>query len=175
MLTEKTVHTFHVYQRFLIIVTRDELNIIESLSNIFEITKIMGLLKVNVLIKERKSCIWSIHFYKPFRRDCHSIDIFEMSRFTPENYTNYMNTSVGDLFPPRQFKFHNCPLYISTFSTRPFIIIKKIDGKRHYDGIDVRILREIAKELYLIPVYKAPLDGKNRGSVVPPAGAIKMV
>lgn len=139
----------------------------------------LGLLRVNVLIKSENSSVWTLYFYKPFTRNCNSFDIIEIGSFSPANYSKDLDVPLKNIFPPKLFKFHNCPLFISSFPFEPFIIIEnELNGTITHDGIDVIIVNEISKTLNLVPIYVQPTDGENRGSIYPngtTTGAIKMV
>lgn len=139
----------------------------------------LGLLEVNVLIQDDDAPMWSLYFYKPFRRHCHSIDVVKIETFTPQNYTNTLGVqSFDSLFAERQFKFTNCPLYVSTMTFEPFVITQKGNGSIKFDGFDVTIVNEIAKTLRLVPVYILPPDRKKRGFIYPNGtanGAVGMV
>lgn len=179
-MSKTTVRTFHLSQGFLIIVTHPMKNVKESLDKIFENVTVLGLLDVNVLIKDERTQIWSLHFYKPYMRNCYSFDTIQIETFTAENYTNEIRIQhFDDLFPRKDFKFQNCPLFISTFSLEPFVIIRNLrNGSVKYTGIDVQIVNEVAKTLHLKPIYMQAPDGKGRGAIYKngtSTGAIKMV
>lgn len=176
---ESSVQTFHLHQKFLIVVTKDVPNVLESLHNIFGIVMKLGLLNVNVLIKEANATMWTLHMYKPYVRHCHSIDIFKIGTFSSENYTNILNTPPEDLFPSKQPIFRMCPIFVTTIRYEPFVIIRKeSNGSITYDGIDVKIVNEISKTLNLIPVYMQAPDKNNRGMIFPngtSTGALSLV
>lgn len=139
----------------------------------------LGLLDVEVLIKDSNTSNWSLHSYKPYAQLCHSFEITRLDTFSSKNYTNELKVSPDNLYAPRQFKFPYCWLYISTFSFDPFVIIRNTsNGFVSYDGIDVKIVNEISKALKLLPIYMQPPDKKNRGKLLKngtATGAIKMV
>lgn len=139
----------------------------------------LGLLDVQVLIKDSNTSNWSLNFYKPYTRLCHSFEITRVDTFSSTNYTNQLKVSPGNLYAPRQFTFPYCWLYISTFSFDPFVIIRKTsNGLVSYEGIDVKIVNEICKALKLVSIYMQPPDKKNRGKILKngtATGAIKMV
>lgn len=154
------------------------LNIPDNLIDTFGIFLKMGLLDVNILIRDEKTQMWSLHFYKPFQRDCFSIEIHEIERFSSSNYTNLLDVPRNNLFPPKLFKFHNCSLKIATFSLEPFVIIRNATNCVKYDGVDVIIVNQISKTLNLIPIFMESLDNKHRGIIFKnrtATGAIKMV
>lgn len=180
LLSKSTVRTFHLSQGFLIVVTQPMQNIQGCLDKIFENVHVLGLLDVNVLIKDEVTQIWSLHFYRPYVRNCHSFETIKIKTFTAKNYTNNIDVlRFDDLFPRKEFQFQNCPLIISTFSLEPFVIIRNTtNGSIEYDGIDVRIVNEISKTLHLKPIYMQAPDGKGRGLIYKngtSTGAIKMV
>lgn len=165
-------------QNFLIIMMQSVSNIPDNLIDTFGIFLKMGLLDVNILIRDEKTQMWSLHFYKPFQRDCFSIEIHEIERFSSSNYTNLLDVPRNNLFPPKLFKFHNCSLKIATFSLEPFVIIRNATNCVKYDGVDVIIVNQISKTLNLIPIFMESLDNKHRGIIFKnrtATGAIKMV
>ena len=146
-----------------------------SLQESFDILMALGLMDVNILINDENSTLWSLHFYEPYVGNCTSFKVFKIDTFSPENYTNDLRKSIDELFPRKQFTFLDCPLYISTFSLEPFVIIRNgSDGSTVYDGVDVIIVNEISKTLNLIPTFVQRSRGvvyKNGSST----GALKMV
>lgn len=157
-----------MHQYFLIVVTLNVKNVSESLNNIFDTLMIFDLLRVNVLINHGNS--WSLYYYKPYIDNCDSFKILKIVTF--ENFMNALSIPFGDLFPPRQFKFHHCKVNISTFAIEPYVIIKnQINGTFEYSGVDIMIAKEICQTLNLIPTFLQSLDGKASS----PDGAIKMV
>lgn len=166
-------------QPYLVISTENTPDVSESLSTIFATVMSLGLLDVDVLIKNSNTSNWSIYFYKPYVQHCHSFEIVKVDTFSPENFTNGLNMSSANLYAPREFKFPHCWLYVSTFSFEPFVIIRNESNRFvTYDGIDVKLVNEICKKLKLVPMYIQPPDKKNRGKVFKngtATGAIKMV
>lgn len=180
ILHKSTVQTFHMSQQFLIVTAQNDAIHPEKLETFFGIVLAVGLLNVNVLIKNEDTNTWSLHFYKPFQRNCHSIDTHEIERFSLKNYTSPLNLSRSDLYPPKLFKFHNCPLKVATFPIQPFVIIQNAVGSTSssYDGVDVIIVNQISKTLNLVPEYFQSTDRRQRGMVFEnrtATGAIKMV
>lgn len=178
ILNKSTVQTFHLIQNFLIVLTQEFPNVRNLLHDIFGIVLHLGLLNVNVLVKHENVPLWSLFFYKPYAQSCHSIDVIKIETFSPNNYTVDLSVPFDNLFPSREFKFKNCPLFISTFSVEPYVIIQNSNGSKTYHGVDVTIVNEIAKTLHLIPKYLQPPDGRNRGTIYKngtATGAQKMV
>lgn len=176
---KSTVQMFHLDQHYLIISSQNTNNIFKTMHDIFTTVMNLGLLDVDVVIKESNTSNWSIYSYKPYIKTCHSFEIERIDTFSPENYTKESNVAAVNLYGPRLFKFPWCWLYVSTFSFDPFVIIRNTSiGIITYSGIDVKIVNEIAKTLKLIPMYMQPSDGKNRGKIFKnktATGAIKMV
>lgn len=178
-MNETHTHTFHLLQRFLIVVTHDVDNVFETLQAIFGVAMKLNLMDVNVLINDKDSEMWTLNFYRPYVRNCYTFDIIKIQTFTLDNYTNEINVSSENLFASRIFTFPNCSLFVSTFSLEPFVIIRNdSNGSATFDGIDVIIVNQIAKTLNLRPTYLQPPDGKNRGTIFrngTTTGAIKLV
>lgn len=149
----------------MIILTQTAENVKETLRGVFEIVMKLGLLNVNVLIEEMNS-MWTLHLYKPYFRSCDSFEIIKLSTFTTENYTNELQTLQNNLYPSQLIKFPNCPLLISTFSLKPFVIVEKTEnGTEIYRGLDVKIVSEISKTLNLNPIYMQSPDKTVRGLI----------
>lgn len=174
-----TVQVYHLVQHYLVISSRIAPDISGSLHEIFESVMNLGLLDVDVLIKDSDTSNWFLYSYKPYVSSCDSFDLVRLDTFSSANYTNVLNVSAANLYGPRMFKFPYCWLYVSTFSFDPFVIIRKSSlGFTSYDGIDVKIVNEVSKTLKLFPIYMQPTDGKNRGKIFKnnsATGAIKMV
>lgn len=169
------MHTFHLHQKFLIVVTKSVRNISDDLRTIFEIVMKLGLVNVNVLIEEKGSHVWSLHLYNPYAQNCHSFDTKMVESFSPHNFTNESKILFNNLFPVRHFNFHKCKLFIATFSLEPFVIIRNSsNGTLEFDGVDVIIVNEISITLNLMPTY----IHKTRGRILEngtATGAVKMV
>lgn len=134
----------------------------------------MGLLDVNVLIQDADVKLWYLYYYKPFTPDCSTFSTYEIDKFSSENYTNKLNVSIGNLFPPKQFTFLDCPLYVGVFTMIPFVILNDIE----IHGIDITIVNQISSALHLIPKYVQAPDKKGRGVIFEngtATGAVKMV
>lgn len=120
----------------------------------------LGYLHAHVLIGD--AIFWSLHDYRPYRRDCFSFDTFEISRFTRENSTKTLRAYDTILFPSKEFKFNNCTLNVSAISSDPYIIIGYNNGTAKVSGLDVIIIREVTRALGLTPKY---LISKKRGKI----------
>lgn len=179
-MNESTVQSFHLSQQYLIVVTKYVQNISLTLHDIFGIVFKANLLNVNVLVEDGQTMRWSLHFYMPYVRQCNSLEIFEIGRFTSENYTNELHVPITYLFPPGIFRFNNCPLHVAIFPFRPFVIPKQSNngaGNITYDGIDIKVVNYISKGLNLVPIFTQPRDNKKRGIIYKngtATGAIKM-
>lgn len=155
-------------------------NISQTVHEVFGIALRMGLLDVNILVGDEKLKVWFLYSYKPYSRDCYSFTVHRISTFSSENYTKQLEVPFSDLFPSKSFKFHNCPLYIATFSMEPFVILRNnsFGNGIIYDGLDVKIVNEISKSFGLNPKYVQAPDKKQRGIISKnrtATGAIKMV
>lgn len=152
-------------EKFLIVLTKSAEKATETLNEVFKIVMKLGLLSVNVLIEEKNST-WTLHLYKPYFRNCYSFEIIKLNTFTIENYTNELEIAYTDLYPSELIKFPNCPLFISTFSLKPFVIVKGFkNGTEIYSGLDVEITNEISKTLNLNPIYMQATDKTVRGLI----------
>lgn len=122
----------------------------------------LGFLHAHVLIGD--AIIWSLHDYRPYRRDCVSFDTFEINRFKRRNNgTEALRAYDTDQFPLKLFKFHNCTLNVSAISAEPYVIIaKSTNGTTKINGLSVVIINEVAHALNLIPKY---LISKKRGKI----------
>lgn len=74
-------------QKFLFVQTHELQNPSETLDEIFTIVRSLRLLDVNVLINKKNTMIWSLYYHVMYDKDCYSGTVFELERFTPENYT----------------------------------------------------------------------------------------
>ena len=177
ILNDSIVQPFHLYQPFLVVIIQSVQNVSETLNNVFETFMYFDLLNVNVLIKNEIT--WTLYYYKPYIKSCFSFEVLLIDTFTAENYTNELNASYNDLFPPKKFKFNRCKIKVATLSLPPFVITETLpNGTVGYHGIDVTIVDEICKTLNLIPMYMQSPDGKNRGVLYPngtATGAMQMV
>lgn len=166
-------------QSFFIVVTQGARNGSEVLDEMFEIQMQLGLVDVNILIKDEATSVWALYYYKPYAVNCHSFEKFQIDTFTTHNYTKYLNVSFSGLYPERNMKFHNCAMYVASFSFEPYVIIRNsTNGTTTFSGVDVEIVNEISKALNLIPIYMQTPDRKRHGQVYPNGtadGAVKMI
>lgn len=177
VLNKSTVHPFHLFQQFLIVVTKTTLDFLQTSRDLFGIVFNLGLLDVNILI-EGELTTWFLYFYMPFSNDCNSFQVQKIETFSPENYTKQLNATFNSLFPPKSFTFPNCPLLVATFSMEPFVILHNFDDDIVYDGLEVKIVNQISKTLKLFPKYVQAPDNKGRGTLSKngsATGAMKMV
>lgn len=153
-------------------------NVAQTLNEMFQITMELGLLHVNILIQD-ENMMWTLYFYKPYSQNCHSFEVVKLKTFTPPNYSIEKGIHFDRFFPSRQLKFKNCPIFVSVFPFKPFVIFGRFsNGTVNYSGLDIKIVDEISKSVNLRPVYVVSSDGNNRGQVYPNGtvtGAIKMV
>lgn len=84
LLNDSVIHTFHLHQYLLIVVTHSVQNASESLDNIVKLLMYYDVLNVNVLIKDVD--LWSLYYYKPYVKRCYSFEIEQITIFTPDNY-----------------------------------------------------------------------------------------
>lgn len=179
ILTVKTIRSFHVRQRFLIVLTRSVLNVPDALNEVFVTLNELSLLGSNVLIKDETSQTWSFHAFKPYATNCFTFETFQIETFSTENFSTPLNVSLVDLYPKREFKFHECKLFVAAFPFEPFVIVKNAsNGTTAFSGIDVQIVNEIARTLNLTPIYMQPKGKKVRGEIFPNGtgfGALGMV
>lgn len=179
ILNNTTIQTFHVLQRFLIIIMQSVLDVPEKLDKIFGILMKLCLLNVNVLIEDETNLMWSLHSYRPYATNCFTFERFKIATFSAKNFTNSPNVPLDNLYAERVFKFPKCKLFIATFPFEPFVIIQNsANGTTTFSGIDVIIVNEVSKALNLIPIYMQPQGKKIRGEVFPNGtgnGALGMV
>lgn len=180
-MNESTFRPYHLNQPFLIVITQSTQNVFQTLHDIFWIIMNLGLLDVNVLIEDAQSIRWSLHFYRPFTKNCHSFTVYEIANFSKDNYTHPLNVSFNELFPPKSFKFPDCPLYVAAFAEEPFVIVEKpTNGSNNtiHHGIDIIIVNQISRTMNLIPKYIQPPDNQRRGTIFKngsASGALGMV
>lgn len=163
-----TVRPFHLDEEFLVVVTEHAPDPIQILHEIFSMILNVGLFNVNVLIENPQKLLWSLYLYKPFAHDCFGFRVTKIATFSPQNCTNSLGISAKNLFPSKKLKFHGCPLYVSTFSFPPFVIVQQPaseTGELLYDGIDIILVNHISKTLNLIPKYMQSADANKRGMI----------
>lgn len=168
------LQNFDLNQQFLIVITRKAQNITKPLNFVFGQMLSLGFLQAHILIGD--TIFWSLHDYRPYRRDCLSFETFEIGRFTQENSTKTLDAYDTNLFPAKIFEFNNCTVKVSSISSDPYVIITESpNGTTEINGLDIVIINEVAQALNLIPKY---LISKNRGKIFKngtATDAIKMV
>lgn len=166
VLNKTTVQPFHLDQQFLIIITQDVQNASESLNEIFESIQKVRLRDVNVLIQEANTSIWILSYHVAYVKDCYTFGVFEIERFTSDNYTLPLLHTYNDIFPVLK-KFPNCRVFVATFPYQPFVILHSPvnrSGQTIYNGFDVKIVHEISKSLNMTAKYSSDLEA-NRGLI----------
>lgn len=74
--------------------------------------------------------------------------------------------------------FRQCPIVAAVFHTPPFIMVSLNGSSEKIDGIDTRILGQLAKKFNFKLVYRTPRDKQGRGTIFDNGtvtGCIKMV
>ena len=142
--------------RFLILLTRPQTNDFKMLSRYaFSLLWVPRITNVIVLVQDSENMV--VYTWFPYHAP----------GYCPEHtYTVLINQCVNgtlvhdvDLFPQKITKDHNnCSLTISTFEISPMVMMRGPKPEEIYfnEGMEVRIVREFARQLNQHIVYREP-------------------
>lgn len=166
-------------QYYLTIVTRFENTRDTFLNDLFVACFDRPIVRMNFLFPHNHSA-WLMTTFEPFVKSCNSLRQRDISLLTEQHYSLHGPLEV--IYPRTMKNFRQCPLIVAVFNTPPFIIIttEKFGNitKTKYDGIDTRILEQLAKKFNFKLIYRQAPDKQNRGTIYPngtTTGCIKMV
>lgn len=125
----------------------------EVMTRIFEILWKNGLINVHVLAQNEID-MWSLDTFFPYRNDCHKLDHVRVATFTPMNFTNNTNLSMKVLYPEKLKNFNQCPLFVAATQSAVYVTRNTFNGIDQYWGIDINIIKQIAKRLNFQIIYK---------------------
>lgn len=151
----------------------------ETSNKIFDLAWEMHLTNFHIITKvNRTEPIWSLITYLPYQRDCHTLTLKLMDTFTPENYTKQLKIPFSELYPEKMKNMNGCTVHIAVVHVEPYVI-KYLNGTQPiFDGIDVRIVNEVANEMNFNAEFMQPKDGRQRGIIYEnrtATGALRMV
>lgn len=117
-----------------------------------------------VLVFDQTIQAWLIMTYFPYQFDCEKLSHRVIETFTNENNTTEMKIPFKKVFPEKMLNMKKCPIYVSAVEVEPYVIVRE---KINYDldGIDVKIIWEIANHMNFTPKFIKTKDGQERGVV----------
>ncbi|KAG4073596.1 hypothetical protein HA402_000820 [Bradysia odoriphaga] len=164
---------------FLVIITSFNDNTGEFLNDLFEASYAKSILTVNFLSpihNEVYESAWLMSTFMPFVKSCNSLQQHDIAMLTEQNYSLSGSTDV--IYPQKLQDFRQCPIIAAVFHTPPFIIVHSNGSDETVDGIDTRILGQMAKKFNFKLVYRTPRDKRGRGTIYTNGsvtGCIKMI
>lgn len=165
ILNETTVRGVHLSQKFLIVITENKQNIVNTLDEIFAILWANGLIDSHVLIQSDEH-IWSFFTYLPYQEDCFKLNHHKLISFTSDNFSKNFPLSLDQLYPKKLKNFKKCPLHVAVSILPPLTIDpNNCDEPTHFRGIDISMMNYISKSLNFTVVFKAPPSGTGHGIV----------
>lgn len=180
IILELKSNIFRVSLYFLTVITTEERSDVakKTLDKIFDLAWKLHFINFHVLIKMKNDSFWSLITYIPYQRDCYKLVHQTVETFTYENFTNIMTLPFSVLYPEKMLNMAGCPIYVATFQIEPYVIQHFNGTHSTFEGIDVKIVTEIAKEMNFKPEFILPNDGMGRGIVLENGtvtGALKLV
>lgn len=128
-----------------------------------------AMINVNFLIPTNNESTYLLTTYFPFTISCHSLERRDIALLTTRN--SVLNMSFTDIYPNKLINFNGCSITVATFPSEPFVIVKnKSDEKTsniEIEGIDQRLLNQIAVNLNFTLRAVTPPDGQYRGVIYP--------
>lgn len=166
ILNEKSVQEFHLYQKFLIVITGNAQNQTSSLNDVFQLLWNNGLINSHVLIQD-KTQSWSLYTFLPCHDDCITLSQLKIESFTRFNHSNLMNLSISQAYPKKLQNFNGCPWYIVPNLSSPYVIpVKTTNGMYKFDGADCKIVNDILKILNITADYRLLLNKTENGTFI---------
>lgn len=137
---------------------------IEVLDALFEDAWEAHLQNFLILTFDQSIQAWTLMTYFPFKFDCETLSYRVIETFTNDNYTAEMKIPFKEVFPEKMLNMKKCPVLVSVVEVEPYVIVRE---KNNYnlDGIDVKIMLEIAKHMNFTPKFIKPKVGRGRGVV----------
>lgn len=161
---------------YLIIITSFNDDADELLNNLFEISYEQSIININFLLPHHNQSAWLMTTFMPFIKSCNSLQQHNVALLTEQNYS--VHESIDIVYPNKMKDFRQCPVIAAVFHTPPFVIITSDSMQQKYEGIDTRILGQLAKKYNFKLIFRTPSDNLDRGTVWPngtATGCIKMV
>lgn len=147
----------------LVVVTAKSENSIKLLDNLFGWAYKNKIANFNVLIQSNS--IWSLVTYMPFKKDCQTHSHHIIATFTLNNVTKSLDIPFNELYPTKMQNLGGCKLRIAVIIFEPWVILNQVNNRLKFDGVDVKIIEEIAKKMNFTPEYILPKDGMERGVI----------
>lgn len=136
---------------------------IEILDTLFKDAWKAHLQNFLVLVFDRTIQAWTLMTYFPYEFDRGTLSHRVLETFTNENYTAEMRIPFKKVFPEKMLNMKKCPVDVSVVIIEPYVIVRRKNSD--LDGIDVKIIWEIAKHMNFTPKFIKPKDGQERGVV----------
>lgn len=149
----------------------------QTINEIFDLAWKLQMVNFYVLMKTNESN-WSLFTYIPYQHGCQTVIPRIMETFTPENYTEQLKVPFSELYFTKISNLNGCTVRVAVVQVEPYVITNYNETHSTFDGIDVRIVREVAKSMNFNPEFLIPKDGKARGIIYDngtATGAVKMV
>lgn len=148
----------------------------EFLNRLFETSYAKSILTINFLLPHQNQSAWLMTTFMPFTKSCNSLQQYDVAVLTEQNYS--LHGPIDLIYPIKLKDFHQCPIVTAVFHTPPFLIIKSERIGFTYDGLDTRILEQLATKFNFKLIYRMPRDKQDRGTIYAngtTTGCIKMV
>ncbi|XP_037046524.1 glutamate receptor ionotropic, delta-2-like [Bradysia coprophila] len=161
---------------FLVVITSVKDNTEEFLNDLFEASYAKSILTINFLSPLQNESAWLMTTFMPFVKSCNSLQQHNIAILTEQNYSISGSTDV--IYPHKMHDFRQCPIIAAVFHTPPFIIVYSNGSDETVDGIDTRILGQMAQKFNFKLVYRTPRDKRGRGTIYANGsvtGCIKMI
>lgn len=144
------------------------------LNDLFEASYSKSVLNINFLIQNQSA--WLMTTFLPFTKSCSSQLQHDIALLNNQNFS--LQGPISLIYPNKLKDFRQCPIVAAVFHSPPSMIIysKKIGVM--YDGIDTRILEQLAKKFNFKLIYRTPSDKQDRGTIYSNGtitGCMKMV
>lgn len=139
----------------------EETKKIEMLNTLFGDAWEVHISNFLVLVFDNVIQAWKLMTYFTFESDCVTLSHRTIETFTNENYTSAMKIPFKNVFPEKMLNMKKCPVVMSVVEIEPYVIDRGNDSE--LDGIDVKIVMEIAKHMNFTPKFIKPKDGQRRG------------
>lgn len=123
------------------------------------------LLNVNILFPYSNESMM-MTTYIPFERDCVRLARRDLGILSECEFE--LNDTFDEVFPKKGQNMNECTLVVATFPSEPLVIFRRVNESTNdvdAEGVEVELLRQMAKVLNFTVRFKVPADKQKRGVI----------
>lgn len=136
-----------------------------ELDGIFRDCYTNALLNVNILFPYTNESMM-MTTYIPFESDCVKLGRRDLGILSECEST--LSERFDNVFPKKGRNMNKCTLNVATFPSEPMVIVQMVNETTNdviAEGVEMELLRQMAKALNFTVRFKLPRDKQNRGII----------